>query len=62
VTRIRYQGRDYHTPAYMPVQERERIEGMNKETWFAGFAARNETALVMALFFGLVLFGIWVAA
>jgi len=30
MTRIRYQGRDYHTPAYMPVQERERIEGMDR--------------------------------
>jgi len=44
MTRIRYQGRDYHTPAYMPVQERERIEGMNKE-----FDRRSTWAMLLAV-------------
>jgi len=35
---------------------------VNKETWFAGFAARNETAIVLAIVFAVVLFGVWVAA
>ena len=44
MTRIRYQGRDYHTPAYMPVQEREDIEGMNQE-----FDRRSTWVMLLAV-------------